>query len=87
LRRSNQTAGIYRGKSREVDEIVGHIAEASEEQSQGIQRISSDVGEIEIVAQSNSGAVNNSLDMVGQLNAQAANLKHTVQDLVKFVGR
>jgi methyl-accepting chemotaxis protein len=74
------------GKSREVDEIVGHIAKASQEQNQGIERISADVGEVEAVAQSNSGAVNNSLEMVGQLNEQAITLKQTIADLVKFVG-
>lgn len=73
-------------KARKVDELVGEIASASREQSQGIQQVNIAVTQMDKVTQSNAANAEESASASEELNAQAATLKDAVEDLVKLVG-
>ncbi len=73
-------------KARRVDELVGEIATASTEQSQGITQINSAVGEMDKVTQSNAGTAEETAAAAEELKSQSAALKETVASLRSFVG-
>lgn len=74
------------GKTRHVDEIVGQIAVASREQSQGIQQINTAVSEMDKVTQATAASAEESASASEELNAQAETLKTAVSDLMHLVG-
>jgi len=72
---------------REVDEMVGHIATASNEQSLGISQITNAVEQIDKVTQHNASSAEESAAASEQLSAQAAVLKESVHGLSTLVGQ
>ncbi|MBU3949781.1 MAG: MCP four helix bundle domain-containing protein [Proteobacteria bacterium] len=69
-----------------VGELVGEIAAASKEQSQGIEQINKAVAEMDKIVQRNAANAEESASASGQMNAQAEQLKQYVGDLVLVIG-
>ena len=72
-------------KAREVDELVAEIANASREQSQGIDQVNVAVTQMDKVTQSNAAHAEQSASASAQLNAQAASLRELIADLQSLV--
>jgi methyl-accepting chemotaxis protein len=89
LEQSRQVESSLKGielKSKEVNGLVGEIASASLEQSQGIEQVNTAVCQMDKVTQSNAANAEESASAAEELNAQAENLKESVNDLLTMVG-
>jgi methyl-accepting chemotaxis protein len=73
-------------KARQVDSFVGEIAQASNEQSQGIGQVNNAVGQMDKVTQSNASGAEETAAAAEELNAQAAALRDSVVELQNLVG-
>ena len=73
-------------KIREVDNLVGHIATASQEQSQGIAQINTAVSQIDKITQSSASSAANTSEIAGKLDVLAGQLKGAVEDLDRILG-
>jgi len=73
-------------KARQVDELAAEVAGASSEQTQGITQISTAVGQMDKVTQSNAATAEESAAAAEELNAQAETLKQSVAKLLQLVG-
>jgi methyl-accepting chemotaxis protein len=69
-----------------MGELIGEISAASGEQAQGIEQISKAVSEMDKVVQQNSANAEETAGASEEMNAQAAQLKGFVGDLVALVG-
>jgi methyl-accepting chemotaxis protein len=69
-----------------VGELVGEIAAASTEQSQGIEQVNIAVTEMDKVTQQNAATAEESASASEELNAQAEEMKGYVADLSAMVG-
>jgi hypothetical protein len=74
------------GKARKVDELIGEIAGASSEQSQGILEVNRAVTQMDKITQSNAASAEESASAATQLAGQAATLEQTVETLLNLVG-
>ena len=72
-------------KAREVDDIVGQISLASEEQSQGVALINTSVNQLDTVTQGNAAAAEQSASASEELRSQASLLHEMVADLRTMV--
>jgi methyl-accepting chemotaxis protein len=72
-------------KVRRVDELVGEIAAASKEQSQGIGQVNTAVSQMDKVTQSNAANAEENASASEELNAQADSLRGAIQDLERLV--
>ena len=72
-------------KARQVDELVAEIANASHEQSQGIDQVNTAVTQMDKVTQSNAASAEESASAAEELTAQASTLRELVADLQKLV--
>jgi hypothetical protein len=61
-------------RTKAVDELVGHIAVASNEQSSGIQNVASSIAELDGLTQKNAQLANESSTSAAELNAQTERL-------------
>ena len=73
------------GKARQVDEMAGEVAAASQEQSQGIAQVNTAVTQMDKVTQSNAANAEESAAAAEELTAQAEALKDAVSDLLRLV--
>lgn len=73
-------------KARQVDDLVGQIATASREQSEGIAQVNLAVTQMDKVTQSNAASAEESASASEELNAQAQSMKTTVAELSALVG-
>jgi methyl-accepting chemotaxis protein len=73
------------GKARQVDEMAGEVAAASQEQSQGIVQVNTAVTQMDKVTQSNAANAEESAAAAEELTAQAESLKEAVADLLRLV--
>lgn len=73
-------------KARSVDELVGQIATASKEQSEGISQINVAVTQIDKVTQNSAATSEESAAASEELNAQAMGQKQAVSELLALVG-
>ncbi len=73
-------------KARQVDELVGQIAESSQEQAQGISQVNSAVTQIERVTQSTAATAEETASAAQELKAQAASQQSVVDELLLLVG-
>jgi len=73
-------------KVRQVDELVAEVAGASREQTQGITQINTAVSQMDKVTQSNAANAEESAAAAEELNAQAATMKQSVNELLQLVG-
>jgi methyl-accepting chemotaxis protein len=88
LEQSRQVESSLKGieeKSREVNGLVGEIAEASLEQSQGIEQVNTAVNQMDKVTQSNAANAEESASAAEELNAQAEALNDAVFQLKQLV--
>lgn len=69
-----------------VAELMGEISAASREQSEGIEQINVAVSEMDKVTQQNAANAEESASSSEEMNAQAAQMKTMVDDLVLLVG-
>ena len=86
---SQEVATVLDGISdnnRKVNDLVGEIAAASNEQAQGIGQINSAVGQMDQVTQSNAANAEESASAAEELSAQAAQLNMMVGQLQSLVG-
>lgn len=67
--------------------LVGEITAASEEQAQGIEQVSHAVLEMDRVTQQNSALAEESAGASEELNAQAGQMKSTVDELGALIGK
>ncbi len=72
-------------KAREVDDLVGEIAMASKEQSQGIEQVNMAVSAMDKVIQSNTASAYQQTESAEMLMRQAASLRETAQVLIEVV--
>jgi methyl-accepting chemotaxis protein len=73
-------------KTRKVDSIVAEIANASNEQRQGVDQVNMAVGQMDKVTQSNASSAEETASAAAELNAQAIALEEAVDELGKLVG-
>lgn len=73
-------------KMRQVDELAGQVANASKEQSQGIEQVSTAIAQLDSVTQSNAASSEESASAAEELNAQAEALQTAVAKLMRLVG-
>jgi len=69
-----------------MSELVGEIAAASGEQSQGIEQLNQAVSDMDQVVQQNASSAEESASASAEMNAEAIRLNGFVQDLVAMVG-
>jgi methyl-accepting chemotaxis protein len=69
-----------------TDSLVGEIANAAREQSQGIAQINSAITQVEKVTQRNAASAEESASASEELSAQAETLKDLIAKLRKLVG-
>ena len=73
-------------KARKVDALVAEIAQASQEQSQGIGQVLTAVTQMDKVTQSNAASAEESASAAEELNAQAMSMDDAVASLQQLVG-
>lgn len=73
-------------QARRVDEHVGQIAQASEEQTTGLQQVTQAVSSIDQMTQTNAAAAHQTATLVDSLSAQASLLERMVVNLMQLVG-
>jgi methyl-accepting chemotaxis protein len=73
-------------KVHRLDHLVGEIATASREQTQGIDEVTSTVLEMDKIKQASAGTAEDTSSAAGELNAQAALLAQTVAGLQALTG-
>jgi signal transduction histidine kinase len=72
--------------NRKVSELVAEISAASNEQSQGIDQVSTAVGQLDQVTQSSAANAEESASSAEELSAQAEEMHRIVQQLRNVVG-
>jgi methyl-accepting chemotaxis protein len=77
-----QTVSIHSAK---VAQLVSEVAEASKEQSQGINQITTAMSQMDKVTQSNAASAEESASAASQLSLQAGNLMTAVDDITIIV--
>ena len=84
----NTTADNFRtveDHSSKMAELLSEVAEASREQSQGIDQITTAMTQMDKVTQSNAASAEESASAAGQLSQQAGNLLSAVDDMTALV--
>ena len=74
-------------KAHQVDELAAEVANASREQTQGINQINSAVTQMDKITQGNAANAEEGAAAAEQLNAQAETMKESVSDLLKLITR
>ncbi len=73
-------------KAREVDTLVGEIATASLEQTQGIDQVNLAVGQMDKVTQSNASSAEETAAASEELNSQSVAMRENVRSLLLLIG-
>ena len=73
------------GNARQVDELAGEVAAASQEQSQGISQVNTAVTQMDKVTQTNAASAEESASAAEEMTAQAEALKDAVAELLRLV--
>jgi methyl-accepting chemotaxis protein len=84
--RTNDAFTKVAAAAKKVGELVGEIAAASNEQSQGVEQINRAVAEMDKVVQKNAASAEESASAAEEMNAQAEQMKGFVAELVAVVG-
>ncbi len=88
-RASNEVSGMLTeivGQVRTMDTLVAEIANASSEQSHGIDQVNIAVSQMDKITQGNAASAEESAAAAEELNAQSTELQSLVQDLSVMVG-
>ena len=80
-----ESLGQITDKVRKMDGLVGEITAASEEQTQGIDQVSTAMGQIDQVTQTIASNAEESASASEELNAQADTMMGTVQEMVVLI--
>jgi methyl-accepting chemotaxis protein len=72
-------------KARRVDELVAEVANASKEQTQGIEQLNTAIGQIDKVTQGNAASAEESASAAEEMSAQTVALKEAVGELLALV--
>ena len=80
-----QSLDVILGKAREVDTLVGEIATASQEQSQGLGQINLTVGQMDKVTQSNAANAKETAAAAEELSSPSVSLRESVADLRRLI--
>jgi methyl-accepting chemotaxis protein len=86
---SGQIAGRLQeivAKARQVDGLLGDIATASREQSEGVGQINAAVTQMDHITQSNAARAEENASTAAELNAQANALRDTLGELIALAG-
>jgi methyl-accepting chemotaxis protein len=83
---TNEAFGTVSGGTTKVGELLAEIAEASNEQAQGIEQVNSAVSEMDRVVQQAATNAEESASASHEMNAQVENMKGIVQELVALIG-
>ncbi|MDI6686611.1 MAG: methyl-accepting chemotaxis protein [Desulfobacterales bacterium] len=84
-----QTSGVFKKvaeSSSKVGELIGEIAAASDEQSQGIEQVNIAVAEMDKVTQQNAANAEESASASAEMSVQADQIMEVVEDLSVLVG-
>jgi len=81
-----QTLNEIVAKARQMDELAAEVANASNEQNQGIVQINVAVGEMDKVTQSNAANAEQTAAAAEELNSQAGAMKQGVDELLQLIG-
>jgi methyl-accepting chemotaxis protein len=73
-------------KARQVDELAAEVANASNEQAQGIGQVNTAVGQMDKVTQSNAASAEECAAAAEELKTQAESMKQAVGELQQLVG-
>jgi len=73
-------------KSREMDELVGEIAQASGEQTQGLEQINTAVSQMDKLVQSSAAQAEEGAGVAHELTNQSATMRQCVDALALVVG-
>jgi methyl-accepting chemotaxis protein len=84
--RTNAEFSRVLGSASKAGELVGEIAAASQEQSQGIAQINGAVAEMDKIIQENSASAQESSSASLELNSRAGDLQIYIQDLSGLIG-
>jgi methyl-accepting chemotaxis protein len=84
--RTNEAFSEVAASAVKVGELVGEIAAASNEQSQGIGQVNTAVAEMDKVVQQNAANAEESASASEEMNAQAEQMKSMVAELAAMVG-
>lgn len=82
---TNEAFNQVTESSIKVARLVVEISDASKEQSEGISQVSAAIAEMDCVVQQNAANAEESASAAEEMNAQAAQLKDFVDDLVVLV--
>ena len=82
-----QSLGAIVTKVREVDGLIASVAQASKEQSGGVQQIATAVHQIDKVTQNNAAASEETAGASEELNQQTVALRHSIELLLRLVDR
>ncbi len=86
VERTNAEFSRVLSSASKAGELVGEIAAASHEQSQGIAQINGAVAEMDKIIQENSASAQESSSASLELNSRAGDLQIYIQDLSKLIG-
>jgi len=84
--RTNEEFSRVLGSASKAGELVGEIAAASHEQSQGIDQINGAVAEMDKITQMNSASAQESSSASLELNSRAGDLQIFIMDLSDLIG-
>ena len=84
--KTNEAFAEVAVSSSKVDELVGEIAAASQEQAQGIDQINKAVAEMDKVTQQTAANAEESASASEEMNAQAEQMKHISSTLLNIIG-
>jgi len=73
-------------RTKQVDELIGEIATASAEQTQGIQQVNITVSQMDKVTQTNAAGAEEGASAAEELSSQAVVLKESISQLLQLVG-
>jgi len=84
--KANEAFTAVSTSASKVGELVGEIAAASQEQSQGIDQINKAVAEMDKVTQSTAASAEESASASEEMNAQAEQMKQVAYTLTSIIG-
>jgi len=74
-------------QARKMDGLVAEVANASQEQSNGIMQLNTTAAEMDKVVQSSAASAEESASVAEELHSQALSMKDTVDVMMQLVGR
>ncbi len=86
VKRSNISFLQVAQSTSKINELIGEIAAASDEQAKGIEQVNVAVSEMDKVTQQNAASAEESASASEEMNAQAEQMKGMVAELVNLIG-